>query len=71
MLDRIETADLPDLVTIAKAPMDIRGYGLVKDIAIAKVKPKSSGCSPLSPNLHWQRCAPPVDATPSRLQPLD
>ena len=40
MLDRLEMADLPDLVTIAKAPMDIRGYGPVKDIAIAKVKPE-------------------------------
>ncbi len=40
MLDRLETADLPDLVAIAKAPMDIRGYGPVKDIAIAKVKPE-------------------------------
>jgi indolepyruvate ferredoxin oxidoreductase len=40
ILDRLETADLPDLVAIAKAPMDIRGYGPVKDIAIAKVKPE-------------------------------
>jgi indolepyruvate ferredoxin oxidoreductase len=40
ILDRLEAADLPDLVAIAKAPMDIRGYGPVKDIAIAKVKPE-------------------------------
>jgi indolepyruvate ferredoxin oxidoreductase len=40
ILDRLEAADLPDLVAIAKAPMDIRGYGPVRDMAIAKVKPE-------------------------------
>jgi indolepyruvate ferredoxin oxidoreductase len=32
---------LHDLVAIAKTPMDIRGYGPVKDTAIAKVKPEA------------------------------
>jgi indolepyruvate ferredoxin oxidoreductase len=40
MLDKLGTAHLPDLVAIAKAPMEIRGYGPVKDAAIAKVKPE-------------------------------
>jgi indolepyruvate ferredoxin oxidoreductase len=40
MLGQFDAARLPDLVAIAKAPMDIRGYGLVKDAAIAKVKPE-------------------------------
>jgi len=39
MLRELDAARLPDLVAIAKAPMEIRGYGPVKDIAIAKVKP--------------------------------
>jgi indolepyruvate ferredoxin oxidoreductase len=38
MLDRLDAALLPDLVAIARAPMDIRGYGPVKDAAIVKVK---------------------------------
>ncbi len=38
MLDRLEAARLPDLLAIARAPMDIRGYGPVKDAAIRKVK---------------------------------
>jgi indolepyruvate ferredoxin oxidoreductase len=40
MLGKLDAAHLPDLVAIAKAPMEIRGYGPVKDIAIAKVKPE-------------------------------
>jgi indolepyruvate ferredoxin oxidoreductase len=40
MLDHLDAAHLPDLVVIAKAPMEIRGYGPVKDAAIAKVKPE-------------------------------
>jgi indolepyruvate ferredoxin oxidoreductase len=40
MLGKLDTAHLPDLITIAKAPMEIRGYGPVKDAAIAKVKPE-------------------------------
>ena len=40
ILGKIDTAHLPELVAIAKAPMEIRGYGPVKDIAIAKVKPE-------------------------------
>jgi indolepyruvate ferredoxin oxidoreductase len=40
MLGRLDAANLPDLVAIAKAPMEIRGYGPVKDAAIAKVKPE-------------------------------
>jgi indolepyruvate ferredoxin oxidoreductase len=39
MLDRLDEVHLPDLVAIAKAPMEIRGYGPVKDAAAAKVKP--------------------------------
>ena len=39
MLGELDAARLPDFVVIAKAPMEIRGYGPVKDIAIAKVKP--------------------------------
>jgi indolepyruvate ferredoxin oxidoreductase len=38
MLGKLGTARLPDLVAIARAPMEIRGYGPVKDAAIAKVK---------------------------------
>jgi indolepyruvate ferredoxin oxidoreductase len=40
MLGQLDAAHLPDLVAIAKAPMEIRGYGPVKDTAIAKVKPE-------------------------------
>jgi indolepyruvate ferredoxin oxidoreductase len=40
MLGQLEAAHLPDLVAVAKAPMEIRGYGPVKDTAIAKVKPE-------------------------------
>jgi indolepyruvate ferredoxin oxidoreductase len=40
MLGQLDAAHLPELVAIAKAPMDIRGYGPVKDTAIAKVKPE-------------------------------
>jgi len=40
MLGQLDAARLPDLIAIAKAPMEIRGYGPVKDIAIAKVKPE-------------------------------
>jgi indolepyruvate ferredoxin oxidoreductase len=38
ILDEITAARLPDLLAIARAPMDIRGYGPVKDAAIPKVK---------------------------------
>jgi len=38
MLGRLDTAPLTDLVAIAAAPMEIRGYGPVKDAAIGKVK---------------------------------
>jgi indolepyruvate ferredoxin oxidoreductase len=37
MLGGLDAAHLPDLITIAKAPMDIRGYGPVKDAAMNKV----------------------------------
>jgi indolepyruvate ferredoxin oxidoreductase len=40
MLGQLDAARLPDFVAIAKAPMEIRGYGPVKDTAIAKVKPE-------------------------------
>ena len=40
MIGRLDAAHLPDLIAIAKAPMEIRGYGPVKDAAIAKVKPE-------------------------------
>lgn len=38
LLGGLDAAHLPDLIAIAKAPMDIRGYGPVKDAAIGKVK---------------------------------
>jgi indolepyruvate ferredoxin oxidoreductase len=38
LLDKITPERLPDLLAIARAPMDIRGYGPVKDAAIPKVK---------------------------------
>jgi indolepyruvate ferredoxin oxidoreductase len=40
MLRELNATHLPDLVTIAKAPMEIRGYGPVKDAAIARIKPE-------------------------------
>jgi len=40
MLGKLDTANLANLLSIAKAPMEIRGYGPVKDAAIAKVKPE-------------------------------
>ncbi|MCK1542748.1 indolepyruvate ferredoxin oxidoreductase family protein [Bradyrhizobium sp. 147] len=38
MLGELDAARLPNLTAIARAPMDIRGYGPVKEAAIAKVK---------------------------------
>ncbi|MFH0300383.1 indolepyruvate ferredoxin oxidoreductase family protein [Bradyrhizobium sp. 31Argb] len=38
MLGRLDARRMPDILTIARAPMEIRGYGPVKDAAIAKVK---------------------------------
>ncbi|MHC2256177.1 indolepyruvate ferredoxin oxidoreductase [Bradyrhizobium embrapense] len=38
MLGKLDAARLPDLTAIAKAPMEIRGYGPVKDAAIEKTK---------------------------------
>ena len=38
MLGQLDMARLPALVAIAGAPIEIRGYGPVKDAAIAKVK---------------------------------
>jgi indolepyruvate ferredoxin oxidoreductase len=38
LLGGLDAAHLPDLIAIAKAPMDIRGYGPVKDAAMGKVK---------------------------------
>ena len=38
MLVELDATRLPDLVAIAKAPMEIRGYGPVKEAAIAQVK---------------------------------
>jgi indolepyruvate ferredoxin oxidoreductase len=38
MLGALDTAHLPGLIAIAKTPMEIRGYGRVKDAAIVKVK---------------------------------
>ena len=40
LLGQLDATELPDVIAIAKAPMEIRGYGPVKDIAIAKVKPE-------------------------------
>jgi indolepyruvate ferredoxin oxidoreductase len=37
-LGTLDPAHLPDLIAIAKAPMEIRGYGPVKDAAIVKAK---------------------------------
>ena len=38
ILAKLAAKDLPDLVAIARAPLDIRGYGPVKDAAIPKAK---------------------------------
>lgn len=38
MIGKLDAAHLPNLVAIAKGPMEIRGYGPVKDAAIMKVK---------------------------------
>ncbi|UGY19832.1 indolepyruvate ferredoxin oxidoreductase family protein [Bradyrhizobium septentrionale] len=38
VLGNLDNTRLPDLVAIAKAPMEIRGYGPVKDAAIDKTK---------------------------------
>ncbi|MCA6126132.1 indolepyruvate ferredoxin oxidoreductase family protein [Bradyrhizobium sp. WSM 1704] len=38
IITRLDAAPLPDLVALAKAPMEIRGYGPVKDAAIEKTK---------------------------------
>lgn len=38
ILHGLDAAHQPDLVALAKAPMEIRGYGPVKDAAIAEVK---------------------------------
>jgi indolepyruvate ferredoxin oxidoreductase len=38
MLDKLAPQTLPDLVAIARAPLEIRGYGPVKEAAIPKVK---------------------------------
>jgi indolepyruvate ferredoxin oxidoreductase len=37
MLGRLDDRQLPDLVAVAKAPMEIRGYGPVKHAALGKV----------------------------------
>ena len=38
VLGRLDARDMPTIIAIASAPMEIRGYGPVKDTAIAKVK---------------------------------
>jgi indolepyruvate ferredoxin oxidoreductase len=38
MLGKLDASRLPDIVAIAKAPMEIRGYGPVKDAAIDKTR---------------------------------
>ncbi|KYG97680.1 DUF6537 domain-containing protein, partial [Bradyrhizobium sp. DOA1] len=38
MLDELDAARLADLIVLAKTPMNIRGYGPVKEAAIASVK---------------------------------
>ncbi len=45
LLGRIDAQRMPDILAIARAPMDIRGYGPVKDAAIAKVKAEVAGLS--------------------------
>jgi indolepyruvate ferredoxin oxidoreductase len=42
LLGKLDTARLPDLLAIARAPLEIRGYGPVKDIAIHKVQAEVS-----------------------------
>jgi indolepyruvate ferredoxin oxidoreductase len=38
MMDRLDANNLPTLLAIARAPLEIRGYGPVKDAAIPKAK---------------------------------
>ena len=38
MLGELDAARLPDLIAVADAPMNIRGFGPVKEAAIARVK---------------------------------
>jgi len=38
MLAKLTAKSLPDLVAIARAPLEIRGYGPVKDAAIPRAK---------------------------------
>ncbi|MBR0873995.1 indolepyruvate ferredoxin oxidoreductase family protein [Bradyrhizobium tropiciagri] len=38
IIARLDAAHLPELVALARAPMEIRGYGPVKDAAIEKTK---------------------------------
>jgi indolepyruvate ferredoxin oxidoreductase len=45
MLAKLDTQRLPDLLAIARAPMDIRGYGPVKEAAIHKVKAEVASLS--------------------------
>jgi indolepyruvate ferredoxin oxidoreductase len=40
MRGSLDAAHLTDLIAIARAPLEIRGYGPVKDTAIARVKPE-------------------------------
>ncbi|MGX1110454.1 MULTISPECIES: indolepyruvate ferredoxin oxidoreductase family protein [Bradyrhizobium] len=42
MLGKLDKARLPDLVALAKAPMEIRGYGPVKDAAIEKTRAEAA-----------------------------
>jgi len=43
ILGRLDPQRLPDLLAIARAPMDIRGYGPVKEAAIHKAKAEVEG----------------------------
>jgi indolepyruvate ferredoxin oxidoreductase len=43
ILARLGAETPADLLELAKAPMDIRGYGPVKDAAIEKVKARVTG----------------------------
>jgi indolepyruvate ferredoxin oxidoreductase len=38
VLGKLDAKHLPDLLAIAQAPMDIRGYGPVKEAAMHKVR---------------------------------
>jgi indolepyruvate ferredoxin oxidoreductase len=38
MLAQLDAQHLADLVALAKAPMQIRGYGPVKEVAVHNVK---------------------------------